>query len=138
GCGTGEQTAILQDALPESSILGIDSSKEMLAQSPLFGRPGITFRWQEVQDVLADKKQDDLVFSNAALQWLDRHDILFPKIVQLIAPAGQLAIQMPVQHENILNRILASLASSEPYAAMLKGYVQKSSVLSIDEYTQLL
>src|SRR3972149_2610153 len=33
GCGTGELTRRLADALPESAVLGIDSSPEMLARA---------------------------------------------------------------------------------------------------------
>ena len=31
----------------------------------------------------------DLVFSNAALQWLPDHEALFGRLVNLVAPGGQ-------------------------------------------------
>ena len=44
GCGTGELTRRLADALPESCVVGIDSSAEMLAKAEAFARPGLEFR----------------------------------------------------------------------------------------------
>ncbi len=37
----------------------------------------------------------DLLFSNAALHWLDEHDKLFPRLMEYVAPDGFLAVQMP-------------------------------------------
>ena len=67
GCGTGELTCQLADALPDSDVTGIDSSAQMLEKAvprkPEFtlraGRPG------------AADGEWDLIFSNAALQWTE-------------------------------------------------------------------
>ena len=34
----------------------------------------------------------DVVFSNAALHWLDDHERLFPRLTRMLAPGGQLVI----------------------------------------------
>ncbi len=138
GCGTGEQTAILKRMLPNSTMIGIDSSKEMLAKSTDYQTTGLRFELQDIQGILAAKKQYDLVFSNAALQWVDNHDLLFPNLMDLLRPGGQLAVQMPVQNENLLNIILSSLVRQEPYATIFEGFTRDSPVLSIDRYAQLL
>ena len=138
GCGTGEQTAILKDWLPKSTLLGIDSSKEMLATSSIYQSPGLRFKLQDIRDVLKAGDRYDLVFSNAALQWIDDHQVLIPQILNLLTPGGQFAVQMPVQHENLLNRILISLAGEAPYASIFAEFKRESPVLSIDQYAQLL
>jgi len=79
-----------------------------------------------------------LIFSNAALQWLDDHQTLFPHLISKLSSGGQLAVQMPYQPENVLNKLLSELAGEEPYRSYLDGWNRASSVLSIDEYAQIL
>lgn len=138
GCGTGEQTAILQKTLPNSNLLGIDSSPQMLAKSSRYQTRGLRFELANIQDAIARRDRYDLVFSNAALQWIDSHELLLPKVIDLLAPGGQLAIQMPVQNENLLNKILLSLVAEEPFRSFLDGFKKETPVLSIDKYAQLL
>src|SRR5262249_1276618 len=49
GCGTGELTRRLADALPESEVLGIDSSTEMLAKAQAHARPGVVFVQRSIE-----------------------------------------------------------------------------------------
>src|SRR3989304_6050778 len=44
GCGTGELTRRLADALPESDVLGIDSSPEMLERAAERAGHGLGFQ----------------------------------------------------------------------------------------------
>ncbi|MDQ6469866.1 hypothetical protein RB619_04350 [Flavobacterium sp. LHD-80] len=79
-----------------------------------------------------------MVFSNAALQWSDDHKVLFPKLINSLNSAGQFAVQMPVQKENTLNKLLYELADEEPFKSYLKGWKRDSPVLSMDEYAQIM
>lgn len=58
-------------------------------------------------------------------------------MIKLINPKGQFAVQMPLQPENKLNRILSELVDEEPFRSYLKGYNRDSPVLSIDDYAQI-
>ncbi|WP_113661640.1 methyltransferase domain-containing protein [Pedobacter nanyangensis] len=138
GCGTGEQTALLSEKFRNSSFTGIDSSAEMLAQSKRFENERLHFRLGTIEQEVKLATRYDLVFSNAALQWVDQHELLFPKLVTLLHTGGQLAIQMPVQKENVLNQILANLVGEEPYASHLENWHRDSPVLSMDDYAQIL
>lgn len=138
GCGTGEQTAILSEQFSQATFLGVDSSAEMLSKSHQLETERLKFRQSSVENFLAEPKTWDLIFSNAALQWLEDHQVLFPKIISKLNDGGQLAIQMPYQQENILNKILFELSMEEPYRSYLKGWNRASSVLDIDSYAQLL
>jgi trans-aconitate 2-methyltransferase len=80
----------------------------------------------------------DLIFSNAALQWSNNHRELFPKLISYLSSAGQLAIQMPSQKENLLNQILFQLVQEKPFADYLHNWKRESPLLSIDEYAQIL
>jgi trans-aconitate 2-methyltransferase len=140
GCGTGEQTRILSEKFSQAQFTGIDASAEMLAKSRELESANLHFRQGTVEAFVGASTagQWDLVFSNAALQWSDEHAVLFPQLITLLSSRGQLAVQMPVQKENLLNQLLAELVSEEPFAGYLNGWKRASPVLSMDEYAQLM
>ncbi len=135
GCGTGELTARLADMLPESDVLGIDSAAEMLAKAAPLTRPGLRFERSDIAEV---SSAWDLVFSHAALQWLDGHDALIPRVFALVAPGGQLAVQVPSNHGHITHAALVELASEEPFRSALSGWARVSPVLGIGAYARIL
>ncbi|WP_286968772.1 methyltransferase domain-containing protein [Flavobacterium sp. UBA4854] len=136
GCGTGELTKKLFQKLTNPTVLGIDNSAEMLAKAPT--HENLKFEENTILEQIKDETKWDLVFSNAALQWIDNHNDLFPKIISRINPGGQLAVQMPQQNENILNKILFQLVQEEPFASYLKNWTRPSPVLTLDEYAKIL
>ncbi|MFZ0596427.1 MAG: methyltransferase domain-containing protein [Flavobacterium sp.] len=138
GCGTGEQTAILANKFKEADFLGVDSSAEMLEQSKALETDNLHFRKATTEEIIASGEKWDLIFSNAALQWSDDHKSLFTKLLELLNSKGQFAVQMPVQPENKLNKILLELVNEEPFKTYLNGFTRDSPVLSIDEYAQIL
>lgn len=138
GCGTGEQTALLVDKFPTAHFIGIDSSVEMLAKAEPLVSDRLQFIHTTTEAFIDSEEQWDLIFSNAALQWSDRHTELFPNLISKLRTGGQFAVQMPYQPENILNKILFDLAEQEPYKTQLNGWNRPSSVLTIDAYAQLL
>ncbi len=93
GCGPGNVTALLAERWPEAGITGVDGSAPMLARAGA-EHPGIS--WLE-GDLAAwePEKPADLLFSNAALHWLDGHGLLFPRLMGHLNPGGVLAVQMP-------------------------------------------
>jgi trans-aconitate 2-methyltransferase len=138
GCGTGEQTAILAKKFSKTDFLGIDSSVEMLDKSKTLDAENLRFERATVEDIAESNQKWDLIFSNAALQWSDNHEVLFPKLINLIHSKGQFAVQMPVQNENILNKILYQLAGEDPFKIYLNDWRRYSPVLSIDQYAQIM
>ena len=138
GCGTGEQTAILADKFKDADFLGVDSSDEMLEKSKVLAASNLHFRKATTEETVVSGEKWDLIFSNAALQWSNNHKTLFPQLIKLVNPKGQFAVQMPVQPENKLNKIILELVSEEPFKSYLKGYKRESPVLGIDEYAQIL
>jgi trans-aconitate 2-methyltransferase len=135
GCGTGELTAILADRFAPRKVLGIDSSAEMLVKAPQ--QNNISFVQRSVEEQMERDEQWDLVVANASLQWVDDHQALFPAIIAKLRKGGQLAVQMPSQKENLLNRILHQLVQEPPFSEALDGWIRHSPVLSLDDYTDL-
>jgi len=138
GCGTGEQTKILAEKFQKTQFLGIDASSEMLKKSEEFKSGNLSFRQQTIESLYSTEQKWDLVFSNAALQWSDNHKKLFPKLISLVNDGGQFAVQMPVQPENVLNKILVQQASEEPFSIQLKGFNRLSPVLGLDDYAHMM
>ncbi|KIA93665.1 trans-aconitate methyltransferase [Flavobacterium sp. KMS] len=136
GCGTGELTNMLSEKLTNPSVKGIDSSKEMLEKAKEF--TSIQFDQKTIEEQINTGEKWDLVFANASIQWVDNHEKLFPKIISLLNPDGQLAIQMPCQNENLLNQIVIELVQEEPYKSALNNWKRLSPVLTMDDYAQIL
>ncbi|OUL63631.1 methyltransferase domain-containing protein [Flavobacterium sp. AJR] len=136
GCGTGELTNMLSEKLTNPSVKGIDSSKEMLEKAKEF--TSIQFDQKTIEEQINTREKWDLVFANASIQWVDNHEELFPKIISLLNPDGQLAIQMPCQNENLLNQIVIELVQEEPYKSALNNWKRLSPVLTMDDYAQIL
>lgn len=139
GCGTGELTARLQEALPGSRGQGFDSSAKMLKQAEVWQNEQLQFEQKAIEAVSAPIGHPwDLIFSHAALQWVDDHPSLFANIWQQIKPGGQLAVQMPANHSHLTHRLLTEMAAEEPFYSALQGWHRHSPVLGLETYAQLL
>jgi len=138
GCGTGELTRRLADHLPGSNVLGIDASPQMLKEAAAFSRNDLLFEQYSIEDVLRQDRKWDLVFSNAAIQWLDHHEALIAAIIGSVNEGGQLAIQLPSNHDHLTHRLLDTIPRSEPYATALGGWTRNVSTLSIEAYAKIL
>ncbi|MEO7108981.1 MAG: methyltransferase domain-containing protein [Polyangiaceae bacterium] len=136
GCGTGELTKILHERLGGASTLGVDSSAEMLAKAPQ-GVSELTFEQGDISAFSAENTYD-LIFSNAALQWVNDHEPLFAKLARALTPGGQLAIQMPANHDHISHLVAAEVAQRPRFANVLNGYVRHAPVLLPEEYAALI
>jgi trans-aconitate 2-methyltransferase len=135
GCGTGELTRQLADALPDSEVIGIDSSSQMLEKAQPFASLHLRF---EQGDQAQLSGEWDLIFSNAALHWTENHPGLIPRLFQRLNPGGQIAVQVPSNHNHISHQIYRETADQEPFKSILKGFQRYAPVLSIDEYARLL
>lgn len=109
GCGTGELTKKLFEELKPAALTAIDSSSEMLKESEKFQARGLTFAQADISEYRLDKKYD-VVFSNAALQWVPDHEALFPRILDWIFPGGQVAVQVPFNFDHPSHAIAHGVA----------------------------
>lgn len=93
GCGAGNVTAALKGRWPRARITGVDASPDMLARARAED-PSIDWVEADLNDWRPGAPAD-LLYSNAALHWLNHHETLFPQLMTHVAPAGFLAVQMP-------------------------------------------
>lgn len=137
GCGTGELTRELHVRLAARDTLGIDTSDAMLAKAATIAVPGLLFERRAIEDFAPDAPLD-LVLSNAALHWVDDHESLVPRLAALLAPGGQLAVQIPANDHHPSHALAAAVASEAPYRDALGGWVRVSPNLAIARYACLL
>ncbi|MHC4954300.1 MAG: methyltransferase domain-containing protein [Planctomycetota bacterium] len=130
GCGTGKLTRHLHERSGARSTLGIDRSKSMLAEAQ--PGEGLEFRNEDIA-TFEPPEPFDIVFSNAALQWLGDHDALFAKVASWVAPGGQLAVQMPANQHHV-SHVLARQIATEEFGIEGRG----TSVRKPDEYSVIL
>ena len=139
GCGDGRLTAWLHRELEAGETLGIDSSPAMLEKSEANAGGGVSFRQMDILDATDEYAgQFDLVFSNAALQWILGHETLFPRIARLVKPGGQFAVQMPANGKAPSHRMAAVVASEEPFRSALGGWLREDPVQDPEFYSALL
>ena len=61
----------------------------------------------------------DVVFSNAALQWVPDHASLYPALLRHVAPGGALAVQVPMNLDAPAHLAMRELASTPAWACLL-------------------
>lgn len=95
GCGPGSSTIRLAEKFPHSSIIGADSSDNMLTRARE-SYPELCFVKCDVPRELDSLDRAELIFSNACLHWIPEHDRLLPALMERVENGGQLAVQMPL------------------------------------------
>jgi trans-aconitate 2-methyltransferase len=137
GCGTGELTRLLHDTTGAAETIGLDNSDAMLAGSSTHVGNGLRFERGDIAAFRAAGSHD-LVISNAALQWLPAHAELFPRLRVALRAGGQLAVQMPANHDHPSHLIAHDVAAEEPFRTALSAYVREVPVRQPEWYASLL
>ena len=115
GCGDGKVTAEIARAVPRGAVVGIDASAEMIAFAqktfPHSGVLNLTFHVCDARKISpatrfprapASRRRSqvsglgnaafDLIFSNAALHWVDDHQAFLRGAASMLAPGGRLIV----------------------------------------------
>ncbi|MBW6398073.1 methyltransferase domain-containing protein [Roseomonas sp. HJA6] len=134
GCGAGNALPLLAARFPAATVTGVDGSAAMLAKAAATGFA------TEQADIAAwsPAEKVDVLFSNAALQWLGGHDLLFPRLLSAVAPGGVLAVQMPSMHDRPLRAEQDRIARDGPWAGTLSRIVSAPPILAPGDYYDLL
>ncbi len=136
GCGAGNVTRLLRARWPKARIIGVDSSSAMLGKAR-----GASSDIEWVQADLADwvaEAPADVIFSNAALHWLDGHAALFPALLGNLAAGGALAVQMPRNHGAPSHTGMMEAACSGPWQGLLQSRLREHPVAAPEFYWDVL
>ena len=119
GCGPGNSTNVLANRWPGSELTGVDSSEEMTAKA---SRDYPDRRWihADVRD-LPSEPAYDLVYSNAALQWIPDHEMLIPHLYGMIRGSGALAVQIPLAEEMPVRQAIRTVAAGARWRELMSG-----------------
>ena len=95
GCGDGKVTAELAHAVPRGAVTGTDASAEMIAFARKAFPPSeisnLKFQITDAREIRFPKKFN-LVFSNAALHWVDDHEAILHGASGALKPGGRLVV----------------------------------------------
>lgn len=139
GCGAGNVTRLLGERWPEARVTGVDNSAAMLARAREATRGDARFEWLEADlAAFAPRERADLLFSNAALHWLDDHRTLLPRLLAHVVSGGVLAVQMPSNFAAPSHTIVAQIATSARWGDRLGRLVRPTPVAPVAEYFALL
>ncbi len=136
GCGAGNLAPLILARWPQAKLTGVDSSPEMLAKARA-EYPGAQFvqgdiaRWRPGSPV-------QVLYSNAALHWLDGHARLIPGLLDAVAPAGFLAIQMPRNFGAPSHTTIVQAIEQGPWRAKLEPFLRREPVAAPGEYWRML
>lgn len=104
GCGTGNVTGMLARRWPSATLIGVDNSRDMLEKARA-GMAGVA--WQQADIATWQPGEPpDLIYSNAALHWINDHRRLFPRLLGYLRRGGCLAVQMPLSWDLPSHRLM--------------------------------
>ena len=96
GCGDGKITAEITAQVPDGCVTGIDNSEEMInlaaEKFPPDKYPNLSFQICNAKEITFNN-QFTIVFSNAALHWVDDHTIVLEGIYRSLKPGGRILLQ---------------------------------------------
>jgi trans-aconitate 2-methyltransferase len=136
GAGVGNVTRLIASRWPNAHIIGVDSSAEMLAKAAV-ENPDI--EWQQAD--LAGWRPDrpaDIIYSNAALHWLDNHRELMVALLEGLKSGGVLAVQIPRNFAAPSHTLITETAFNGPWRAVLEPLLRPSPVAEPAIYYDLL
>ena len=124
GTGTGRFIPPLLDAFPDAeSVVGTDTSAPMLRKADVWVKAEldkaskaqwaskVSFRTEDIARFNAQPAAD-LIFTNAALQWLPNHPALFTHLVSQLQSGGILSVQVPNDFHRPSHTLMLEVAQS--------------------------
>jgi trans-aconitate 2-methyltransferase len=137
GCGPGNSTELLAERFPQADVVGTDNSEPMLAEARA-RLPRCRF---ELADIATwqPAAPPDLIYANAALQWVGGHETLIPRLFDALAPNGVLAIQMPDNRDEPTHRSMREVAALAPWSGFIGDAAHvRTRILPLESYYDLL
>jgi trans-aconitate 2-methyltransferase len=91
--------------------------------------PDVRFELSDIAN-WRPRQRPDLIFANAALQWLPDHEALFPRLMSHLAEDGALAVQMPDNRQEPSHALMRLVAADGPWADRLVPIAKTRAVIA--------
>lgn len=86
GCGDGYLTCMLKNKYKKSNVLGIDQSENQIESCP--DVENVQFKTMEFPNKKLNNSYYDIIFSNAALHWIDEQKLVYKCIEDILDENG--------------------------------------------------
>jgi trans-aconitate 2-methyltransferase len=141
GCGSGRVTAEIAARLVNGSILGVDSSAEMVAFAektfPSSAWPNLRFQRADIRE-LAFKDEFDLIVSFNALHWIPEQEHALQRVRAAMKPHATAQLRLvPKGKRKSLEDVIEETRRSPRWAHHFKGFHDPYLHLTPDEYAAL-
>ena len=117
GCGPGNSTELLVRRWPLASVIGVDTSADMLKQAR-DRLPAQAFIEANVEH-WAPPAHTDVIFANAVFQWVPGHLKQLQRLLAQLPSGGVLAVQIPDSLDEPAHVLIRELAHEEPWREQL-------------------
>ncbi len=136
GCGPGNSTEVVARRWPSAQLEGLDSSPDMIAAAR---KAHPEWSWQQGDIATWVTSQTyDVIFSNAALQWVPDHARVLPRLLAQATPGGALAVQMPGNFDAPAHTLMRELGASPAWKKYFRDQVREWHVESPAFYYDVL
>ena len=138
GCGDGKITASIADLVPKGSVLGIDSSKEMVRfakeRFPPQIHKNLRFGEADARNLRFDE-EFDLVVSFAALHWVIDQGPVLGGIRRALKPGGRIFLQFGGRGNAAAPLGIADeMTGEERWRRYFEGFDFRYGFFGLDEY----
>jgi len=137
GCGPGNSTNVLKARWPQAQIVGLDNSEAMIDEARS-KYPDMYWIHSDASGDLTKLGSFDIVFSNAAVQWMPNQQMLLPKLFAMLNKNGVLAVQVPCTKYMPIYTELEKLIAAEKWKDLLADIVSSDSTHAADFYYDIL
>lgn len=138
GCGDGLLSIEIAGLVPDGSVVGIDSSGEMIRHAgesfPADRYPNVSWRCLDARE-LDYEGAFDVAFSNAALHWVKDHRPVLAGVARSLVPGGRVLFQMGGRGNfmDIVDALMRVLSADE-WARYFSGFAAPYGFYSPEEY----
>ena len=141
GCGNGKVTAEIASRVPAGTILGVDSSAEMIASARRqFGpevRPNLRFEVADARQ-LPFRREFDLVVSFNALHWVPEQEQALRSIRSALRSHGTAQLRLvPAGQRKSLENVIEETRLSSRWARYYHGFSDPYLHLTPEQYQAL-
>lgn len=137
GCGPGNSTGLLVTRFRQAHVTGIDNSPAML-EAARADCHGADFAFGDLS-IWLPPDVPDLLFSNAAFQWVPDHLVVLERLASCLPDGGVLAVQMPDNLGEPSHRLMQAAAEHGPWSEKLRMASAARDLLApVDSYYRRL